>query len=155
MKFLVLGSLLQLDGPQQCPYCPALSPAARLLAGGGLTSTPESSSLSPQLTRDRVGLVSDSLTLRSLMHHFPHWAGKKGLNIVRTRGQGSWGNGQFQGWSRKHTGERGVPDGARDEGKCEHTCTHMCTLDRTGKTVQLKELPRAKWKSPSPCHLWS
>lgn len=29
-----------------------------------------------------MGLVSVFLTLRSLMHHFPHWAGKKGLDIV-------------------------------------------------------------------------
>lgn len=81
-----------------------------------------------------MGLVSVFLTLRSLMHHFPHWAGKKGLDIVGLSVHEDKGPGLLGKWlipgggSRKHTGEWGVPDGARDEGKCARMHTHVHTV---------------------------
>ena len=46
--------VLQLDSPQQCPDRTSLSPAAAL--PGGLTSTPQSSRLSPWLPGGGAGL---------------------------------------------------------------------------------------------------
>lgn len=52
----MLGSLLQLDGPQRCPYCPALSPAARLLAGEGSYSHPRKQQIKPTAHKGWSGL---------------------------------------------------------------------------------------------------
>lgn len=79
-----------------------------------------------------MGLVSVFLTLRSLMHHFPHWAGKKGLDIVglsvhEDKGPGLLGKWLIPGGGAGNTQVSGESLMVPEMKESVHACTHMCT----------------------------
>lgn len=131
------------------PILPSSQSGSQAAGREGLTATPESSRLNPQLW-DGVGLVSVSLTLRSRMHTTSLTGQEEGIEHCEDKGPGLLGNGRLQGRSRKHRGEREslmVPEMKESVSTHAHTRAHS---DGTGKTVQLKELPWASGRAHLP-----